>query len=97
MSTPLRIAKTDTLVQAPMTAAPSLAQRVQQLQAEARRVAHDHVELLRANLMQTRQLASEIAAGGDAYPVGVRELARRLAEESAAEAQTLQAIVERRA
>lgn len=95
MSTPLRIAKTDTLIQAPVSAAPSVAERVQQLQAEARRVARDHVELLRANLMQTRQLAGEIAAGGDAYPVGIREVARRLAEESGAEAQTLQAILER--
>jgi hypothetical protein len=72
-----------------------LAERVRALQAEARRLAGQHVEALAASLVETQRLAAEIAAGGEAYPPGVRDLAARLCEESAAKAQTLAAIMGR--
>jgi hypothetical protein len=40
-------------------------------------------------------MAKEIADGGDAYPVGARELAGRLAADLPAKADTLKAIVGR--
>ncbi|HZZ36437.1 MAG TPA: hypothetical protein VFE03_11970 [Caulobacteraceae bacterium] len=72
-----------------------LAQRVRRLQAEARGLAKEHVEQLRASLAEVARLASEIADGGEAYPVGAREMSRRLMEDAAAQALTLAAINDR--
>ena len=83
----------DNAVQAPK--ADTVAQRVRRLQAEARTLAKDHVHALSAAIAEAATLAGEIADGGDAYPPGVRDLARRFAEEAEARAQTLEAIVAR--
>ena len=94
MSTPLRVV-TAGLDATPAAAAPSLAERILLLQAEARSLARDHIEILRANLLQTQQVADQIAHGGDAYPPGVRELAARLVDDAGARAATLEAIMGR--
>ena len=73
----------------------SIAQRVQRLTCEARRLANDHVELLIARMNAMAQTAEEIAEGGEAYPPGVRDLARRAAEDCLARAQTLEALATR--
>ncbi len=73
----------------------SLNHRIQRLQAEARSLAHEHVEQLRAALADVARLSAEICDGGDAYPVGAREVARRLAEEAGHQALTLAAINDR--
>lgn len=72
-----------------------IAQRIRDLRTEARGLAREQVEHLQQNLNETMRLAAEIAEGGDAYPVGVREISRRLAEDAANQAMTLTAIVER--
>ena len=69
--------------------------RVKRLQLEARALAVEQVEALEKVLMQASVLAQEIAEGGDAYPVGARELAGRLASDLPAKAQTLKAVVSR--
>ena len=69
--------------------------RVKQLQAEARALAIEQVEALERILGEAAQLADEIARGGDAYPVGAREIASRLAEDLPAKAETIKAIVSR--
>ncbi len=94
MSTPLRVVTAGPSV-TQVTAAPGLAERILLLQAEARTLARDHVEILRANLMQTQQVADQIAHGGDAYPPGVRELAARLSDDAGARAAMLEAIMGR--
>jgi len=97
MSAPLRVVAADPSPEsapAPTTGA-SLSERVRALQAEARRLAGEHVEALAGSLLETQRLAAEIAEGGDIYPPGVRDLATRLCEESAAKAQTLAAIMGR--
>lgn len=71
------------------------ADRVKQLQAEARALAIEQVEELERRLNEAAALAREISAGGDAYPVGARELASRLAEDLPAKAETIKAIVSR--
>jgi len=71
------------------------ADRVKQLQAEARALAIEQVEELERRLNEAAALAKEISAGGDAYPVGARELASRLAEDLPAKAETIKAIVSR--
>lgn len=73
----------------------TVAQRVRRLQAEARVLAKDHVRSLSAAMVELERLAAEVAEGGDAYAPGVRDLARRLAEDLDARAQTLDAIAGR--
>lgn len=70
----------------------TVGQRVQRLQAEARQLAKDHVRSLTAAMASLEAMAAEIADGGDAYAPGIRDIARRMAEELEARAQTLDAI-----
>jgi hypothetical protein len=74
----------------------SIAQRVQRLTCEARKLANEHVEMLIARMSAVAQTAVEIAEGGDAYPPGVRDLARRTAEDCRARALTLETLAQRR-
>ena len=73
----------------------TVAQRIRRLQNEARLLAKDHIKALSAAMVEVETLAAEIAEGGDAYPPGVRDLARRLVEDCEARVQTLEAIVAR--
>jgi len=75
--------------------AETVAQRVQRLQAEAKQLAKDHVKALTTAMADLEELAAEIAEGGDAYAPGVRDVARRLAEELDSRVQTLEAIAAR--
>jgi len=70
----------------------TVAQRVRRLQVEAKQLAKDHVHALTAAIMSAEAIAAEIAEGGDAYPPGIRDLARRFAEDAEARVQTLEAI-----
>ena len=70
----------------------TVGQRVRKLQAEARQLAKDHVHALAAAIEAAEQIAAEIAEGGEAYPAGVRDLARRFAEDAAPRVQTLEAL-----
>jgi enoyl-CoA hydratase/carnithine racemase len=72
-----------------------LADRIKRLQAEAKGLAREHVQALEEAISRVHQMAVEIAEGGDAYAVGVRELARRLAEDCEHRVQTLEAITSR--
>lgn len=73
----------------------STADRVKRLQMEARALAVEQVEALEVVLMQAAAMAREIAGGGDAYPVGAREIAGRLASDLPSKSETLKAIVSR--
>lgn len=92
MSTALRIVSNPLSAEA---GPPSLSERVRLLQMQARGLAREHVDALVASLLETQRIADEIAGGGEAYPPGVRDLARRLAEDNTARAMTLRAIVSR--
>ena len=73
----------------------TVAERVRRLQAEAKNLAKDHIRALSAAMVGVEQMAAEIAEGGDAYPVGVRELASRLADELPRKSQLLQTLARR--
>ena len=73
----------------------TVAERVRRLQAEARQLAKDHVRALSEAIVGVERMAAEIAEGGDAYPPGVRDLARRFVEDCEARVQTLEAITAR--
>jgi hypothetical protein len=95
MSASLRVITAGRRAETATGAPASLSQRVGQLQAEAKRLAGEHIDALRANLIQTQQIADEIARGGDAYPPGVRDIARRLGEDSVAKALMIEGIMAR--
>ena len=71
--------------------------RAKRLLAEARTAALEHIAALEGALEAVTATSAEIAEGGDAYPVGVRELARQLTDETLSRLQTLNAIVSRTA
>lgn len=80
----------------PRNAAPEgVAARVKRLQDEARGLAREHIRELEAALAGAARVAAEIAAGGDAYPVGVRDLAERAAPDLEALRNTIEAITTR--
>jgi hypothetical protein len=72
-------------------------QRVRRLQREARLLAGEQIEAMGRDLDDLAERAREIADGGDAYAVGVREMASRLASDLPQKAQSLRAILERSA
>lgn len=72
-----------------------VADRVRRLQAEAQALAKDHVSDLEQLLESVAVLAQEIAEGGDVYPVGARDLCRRLVEDSTWRASTLNVILQK--
>lgn len=70
-------------------------QRVRRLQQEARLLAREQIEAMGRDLDDLAARAHEIAEGGDAYAVGVREMASRLAADLPQKAQGLRAILNR--
>jgi hypothetical protein len=72
-------------------------QRVRRLQREARLLAREQIEAMARDMDDFARRALEIADGGDAYAVGVREMASRLASDLPQKAQGLRAILERSA
>jgi hypothetical protein len=70
--------------------------RIRRLQHETKSLAREHIELLAATLTEVSRLSGEIAEGGEIYPVGVRELSRRLTDEANMTALTLTAIIDRK-
>lgn len=91
----LRLVAAEAEVYNLMKAPESTSERVKRLQMEARALAIEQVEALEAVLMKASAMAREIAEGGDAYPVGAREMASRLSADLPAKAETLKAIVVR--
>lgn len=81
----------------PREAAPeSISERVKRLQLEAQGLAREHVRTLEAALAEAAKIAAEVAAGGDAYPIGIRELADRLAPDLDGQRNTIEALVTRK-
>lgn len=78
-----------------MRAPETTAERVKRLQAEARALAMEEVEALDRLLIQAAAAAKAIADGGDAYPVGAREVASRLSTDLPTKAETLRMILSR--
>lgn len=73
----------------------TIAKRIVRLQVEARAMATEHVTELQEALEAVRRLSSEIAGGGSAYPVGVREICRRLSDEAQGKANAIEAVLRR--
>ncbi|MBU1385520.1 MAG: hypothetical protein KKG14_07435 [Alphaproteobacteria bacterium] len=91
----LRVIPGDAEIYDLMRSPETTSERVRRLQLEARALAVEQVEALERVLMEASRMAKDIADGGDAYPVGARELANRLSADLPARAETLKAIVSR--
>ena len=78
-----------------MRAPETTAERVKRLQMEAHALALEEIDQFEKLLSQAAQKAKDIASGGDAYPVGVREIATRLAADLPTRAETIRTIVGR--
>jgi hypothetical protein len=70
-------------------------QRVRRLQQEMHALAHEQVVILARDLEAMATRLGEVAEGGDAYPIGVREISSRLANELSSQAQSMLAILKR--
>ncbi|HEY5412644.1 MAG TPA: hypothetical protein VIJ94_18140 [Caulobacteraceae bacterium] len=54
------------------------AERIRRMQANAKALAREQIEAMTEAMLEIARMAEEVSTGGDAYPVGVRELASRL-------------------
>jgi hypothetical protein len=72
-----------------------LAGRIKRLQAEARSMAREHIAMLEEALHGMIRTAAEIADGGEAYPVGAREMARQLVTDTEARLLSLEVLMSR--
>jgi hypothetical protein len=97
MSASLAIVATNPAPEAENAPAEPLTARIRRLQEEARGMAREHIATLEASLAQVGHIAAEVAEGGDAYPVGVREVARQLVADTESRLLGLQAIIQRTA
>ena len=71
------------------------AERIRHLQHEARVLAKEQIEAFAHDLEILAERAAEIAEGGDAYPVGVREVASRIVDDLSQKSHLLTAIMGR--
>ena len=72
-----------------------LSNRIKRLQAEAKSMAREHVAVLEEAMQSVIRTAMEIAEGGEAYPVGAREMARQLVTDTEARLLSLEVIMTR--
>ena len=89
----LRLVEAESAVYEIMKKPETTSDRVKRLQLEARALALEQVEALERVLLQASEMAREISEGGDAYPVGAREIASRLHADLPVKAETIRAIV----
>ena len=75
--------------------AETLSARIQRLQRETRVMAVEHIKALEAAIDEVARLAAEVADGGEAYPVGARELSRQMLGDYQGRRRALDAIVGR--
>lgn len=91
----LRLVGTEAAIYDLMRAPETTGERVKRLQLEAHALALEEIEQLERLLLQAAEKAKEIAGGGDAYPVGAREIATRIAADLPTRAETIKTIVSR--
>ncbi len=71
----------------------STAEKVKLRQFEAKMLAREHIEELRRALENASAMAALVAAGGDAYQPGARDLAQRMVDHITSQLETLEAVM----
>ena len=79
----------------PVTVAytPTVSTRIQELQAEARKLAREHIGCMMQSMNDLATLAQDIAKGGEVYPAGVRSVADTMREDLDSRRKTLESIL----
>ena len=80
-----------TLVPHPAAERPHV--KAQRLMAEARAAADEQVRQLEQALLVVAHLSADVGLGGDVYPPGVRDVAKRISGDAGWCAQTLDSIM----
>lgn len=73
----------------------TLAARMERLRTDASSLASEHTEIFLQSLAETAALAEQVANGGEAYHIGVREIARRAHADMTGMALSLRAVLGR--
>jgi hypothetical protein len=71
------------------------AERIRRMQANAKALAREQIEAMSEAMLKVVAMADEVSTGGDAYPVGVRELANRLKVDLENQAKSIEALLMR--
>ena len=71
------------------------AERIRRMQANAKALAREQIEAMTESMLEVARMAEEISTGGDAYPVGVRELSNRLRVDLENQAKSVEALLMR--
>lgn len=71
------------------------AERIRRMQANAKALAREQIEAMTEAMMEVARMAEEISSGGDAYPVGVRELASRLKADLESQSRSIEVLLSR--
>lgn len=95
MSASLAVVSNNPAPEAVSPAEEPLTARIRRLQAEAKSMAREHIHMLETSLADIARLSAEIADGGDAYPVGAREVARQMVSDCESRLMGLEAIMHR--
>jgi len=77
------------------TAPESRAERVRRMQATARSLAREEIQAMKTAMAGLARMAGDVAAGGEAYPVGIREIASRLGRELEAHSKSVEVLLMR--
>ena len=80
---------------APTHNAADISHRIRLLQQEARSLAREEIDQLAGDMAIIAERAGEVAATGEAFPPGIRELATRIEEDIDRHVKVLRAIMER--
>ncbi len=71
------------------------AERIRRMQANAKALAREQIAAMTEAMLDVARMADEISTGGDAYPVGVRELASRLKTDLENQSKSVEALMMR--
>lgn len=71
----------------------SRAERIRRMQECARALAREEVEDLLKAMVDLAGMADQVATGGDAYAVGIREMASRLQADISGQAKSMEALL----
>jgi hypothetical protein len=70
-------------------------ERIRRMQSNAKALAREQIEAMTEAMLEVARMADEVATGGDAYPVGVRELASRMRADLENQAKSIEALLKR--
>lgn len=79
----------------PRRAKQTVTQQLASLQTQQRKLVQENIAALITKMEEVAAMDAEIAAGGDAYPAGIRELLSRVGSRTRAEVATIKMLATR--